>query len=101
MTPSPAAVVHTADATNACPTCGGPVAQPKTGRRRIYCSADCRREMYTLNAELSGLEAQLAEAENLTRTAHNDHWRQHHERRAAGFRGAVTEARMRIPEALR
>src|SRR6266496_4593423 len=27
-----------------CHACGAPIAQPKTGRRRKYCSDECRRE---------------------------------------------------------
>jgi len=27
---------------DACPVCGGPVAQPATGRRRVYCRPACR-----------------------------------------------------------
>lgn len=29
--------------TDACPNCGSPLAQPKTGRRRVYCSRRCSR----------------------------------------------------------
>jgi hypothetical protein len=108
-TPRLAGRLHTADVTNSpetahapttgvCPTCSELVEQPRTGRRRIYCSAACRRDMYDMVAELAALEADLAERESLARNAHNHHWRGVHERHAAGLRAAVAEARMRIPE---
>lgn len=31
---------------NACSVCSGPVAQPKTGRRRVYCKNACRQRAY-------------------------------------------------------
>lgn len=27
-----------------CPVCASPVQQPSTGRRRVYCTTECRRE---------------------------------------------------------
>jgi hypothetical protein len=52
--------------------------------------------MYSQRLELVVLEAQLAEARQLAAQAHNDHWRQHHERTVAWLRGAVAEARSRV-----
>ena len=85
----------------ACPTCHEPVVQPAVGRRRIYCSPACRREMYALIGELTDLERQLAETVVLARGAHSDVWRQRHERSLPWLRLAIAERRERIPEALR
>jgi hypothetical protein len=30
-------------ATSVCPRCGDPVTQPRTGRRRTWCSSRCRK----------------------------------------------------------
>jgi hypothetical protein len=38
-----------------CPQCGGPVAQPATGRRRVFCSSRCRgRAFAERNADVRG-----------------------------------------------
>ena len=34
-----------------CPNCGGKVIQPKTGRRRKFCSEQCRREWWSAHPE--------------------------------------------------
>jgi hypothetical protein len=63
-----------------CPTCHQPVEQPRTGRCRTFCSAACRRQMYTAIAELHALERELAETIALARGPINEHWRMRHER---------------------
>lgn len=35
-------------ATDACPVCGKPIAQPATGRRRTYCSRACQQKAHRL-----------------------------------------------------
>jgi hypothetical protein len=42
----------------------------------------------------------LSEARTLAANAHNDHWRQRHERTVEWLRLAIAEARSRIPEEL-
>ena len=38
-------------AVKVCPNCGGKVIQPKTGRRRKFCSEQCRREWWSAHPE--------------------------------------------------
>ena len=46
-----------------CKTCGAPLEQPETGRRREYCSVRCRRKQEAaiarLRAALTDLEAKI------------------------------------------
>ena len=43
-----------------CKTCGAPLEQPETGRRRVYCGVACRRKQ---EARLSRIRAALAHVE--------------------------------------
>ena len=56
-----------------CKTCGAPLEQPETGRRREYCSVRCRRKQ---EAAIARLRAALTDvvAKIQRHTAHPSAW---------------------------
>ena len=78
-----------------CPTCGGAVAAPWTGRPRVYCGDQCRHEMARLRVSLGYLEAQLADARRQL-DWHKGVQRERYVRELAALEPRVLELRERV-----
>ena len=79
-----------------CPTCGGSIPIPWTGRPRTFCSTDCRREMARRRRELADLEEELVE----TRFRFESGWSSVNSGHVAWLEEAVEAKRAAIPEEL-
>jgi hypothetical protein len=96
--PDPAAGTHTTNKVSrrACRTCSEPV-PIGFGRPRLYCSLDCRNEMYRRCRELDDLEAQVEQSRVRLRDGYAPgryFWRGH----LAFLEHKAAELRARIPE---
>ena len=84
----------------ACPTCGGPVERPWTGRPPTYCSDACRYGMLRLRRELGYLEAEL-EMHRQGRDGSTGVRREYHESFYAATLRRVEPLRARVHDVIR
>jgi hypothetical protein len=78
-----------------CPTCGETFTANAIGRPKLFCSSECRREMWGIREELPGLVSELEETRRLAADNYGGraaYWQW----QAKALEGAIAESRMRL-----